>query len=85
MAKGLLQQAREAIDRGEEILRAVGNPWELASLYCTRAQLEMKIGNPSAAITALGRAEDLAVQAGAGPESELAKRLAEARQICPAL
>ncbi len=85
MAKGLIQQAREAIDRGEEILRAVGNPWELASLYCTRAQLEMKIGNPSAAITALRRAEDLAVQAGAGPESELAKRLAEARLICPAL
>ena len=62
------------------MLREVGDPIELAKVLCIRAELEQGTGNVTAARAGLHEAQQLAERAGAGPESDLGRLLANARQ-----
>ena len=55
----------------------MGDPIELAKVLCTRAELEQGTGDVAAARAALDEAQQLAENAGAGPESELGRLLAK--------
>ena len=71
--------AREALQESEAILREVKAVPDLARLLCIRAEFELRSENAANAQTLLAEAESLAIQSGAGPQSELGRSLARAR------
>ena len=76
--QGRSEESRDAIERAEAMLREVGDPIELATVLCTRAELERRTGDVATALAALAEAQQLAERAGAGPQSELGRLLANA-------
>lgn len=79
--RGELDEARAAIGRADELLRAVGNRTELAVLDCVRARVATAIGDHPTATAALAAAEQamLELDAGMNPRSPLGIELAAAR------
>jgi tetratricopeptide (TPR) repeat protein len=77
--QGRMEEARTAFDAGEARLRAVKDAGQLGGLLCGRARLEHAEGQAEAAQAGLEEAEALAVQLGAGEESELGREIAETR------
>ena len=74
-------EARSRLTEGEAILRSeAAHPYELATLLCSRAELEHRSGSESAALATLTEADALAVQVSQGPETELGRKLAHLRQ-----
>src|SRR5262249_13889665 len=59
--------------RGEELLTTIGDKIELGKLLCTRGHLALAAGRDAAAL--LERVGALARESGAGPGSELGRRL----------
>ena len=62
------------------MLREAGDGLSLAVILCRVAECEWLAGQPLAAESALQEASRLALQAGAGPESEVGVALARAGQ-----
>ena len=75
-----MEEAREALRQGEEVIRAAGGQIELGMLLCTRAELEHRSGATGAARDAVGEVEAIAGRIGAGPDSELGRKLAGVRR-----
>ncbi|MEB3323471.1 MAG: hypothetical protein VKI81_11660 [Synechococcaceae cyanobacterium] len=71
---GAGSDALACLDRGEVLLRDVDNAVELGKLLCHRAEALAEI-DPDGARCALAEAERLAADAGAGPDSELGRRI----------
>ena len=69
------------LDRGDAILRAVGDRLSLGELLCRRAEVEHRAGESVAAQAALSEAQDLATQLGAGLGSELGRALARTGEL----
>ena len=68
--------ARECLQAGATILTAVGDRLSLALLLCACAECEWSAGDAAAALQAQIQAASMAVEVGAGPESELGSSLA---------
>ena len=75
-----IEAARELLSKGETLLRTPEYRIELGKLLCTRAELERRTGDASAALKTLGEIEGIAAQSGARPDSELARSLAALSQ-----
>ena len=73
--------ARHCLDSGETLLRAASDRMSLGILLCSRVETEHLAGVPNAARTALGAADALANEIGAGPDSELGLALARVRDL----
>ncbi len=71
-----IEEARAVLTGAETILRRIDFPTVLGNILCSRAALERRSGNKSAAIAALNEARAILVKIGAGPDSELARNLA---------
>jgi len=71
-----LDEARRCLDAAEVLLHAVSDRMGIGILLCSRAETEHRAGIPAAAKAALAEAEVIAVEVGAGPESELRRALA---------
>ena len=84
LEQGRRDEARAALAGGEAILRELGEAAELGKLLCTRGELECRCGDMPASTAALREAETLAEKVGAGPESDLGRRLATLRQVITA-
>ncbi len=80
LRQGKLEEAREALDQGEAVARRVGGSLELGKLLCSRAELEQQSGNQAAAWACLEEAQAIVIKVGSGPDSELGRVLAKARQ-----
>ncbi len=78
---GDFENARARLTEGEALLREIGDRLELGKLLCCRAEVDHRAGDTAAAVTALGEAEGLARALGAGPGSELAQQLDDARSV----
>ncbi len=74
-----IAEARELLAMGEGLLRAANYGLELGKLLCTRAELERRTGNQTAALETAREVEVLVTDDGARPDSELGRRLAEIR------
>ena len=74
-------EARRCLGAGEALLLALADRTSLALLLCGRAEAEQLAGSPVAARDALDRAEALAAETAAGPESELRLSLARLREL----
>ena len=72
---------REVLQKGEEevLLREVGDGLSLGKLLCSRGWHEAGTGDNHGARSALVEAEALAEQCGAGPESELGRKVSKLR------
>ena len=81
LAENRIAEARSRLSEGEGILRSeAAHPYELATLLCSRAELEHRSGRESVAWTTLAEAETLAAKVSQGPETELGRKLAQLRQ-----
>jgi len=78
--RGDFTDARTCLDAGVLMLREAGDGLSLAVILCRVAECEWLAGQPLAAESALQEASRLALQAGAGPESEVGVALARAGQ-----
>jgi tetratricopeptide (TPR) repeat protein len=67
--------ARRCLETGETLLRAVSDRFSLGILQCSRAETEQLAGSSAAANAALDEAKALAVEVGAGPQSELGQAI----------
>jgi tetratricopeptide (TPR) repeat protein len=76
-----LDEARHRLDAAEVLLRAVSDTLGIGLLLCSRAETEHRAGIPAAANAALAEAEVIAVEVGAGPDSELRRALARVRSL----
>ncbi|MBL8307575.1 MAG: tetratricopeptide repeat protein, partial [Rubrivivax sp.] len=74
-------EARASLDAGATLLLQADDRMSLAVLICARAECEWLAGSPEAAIAARDEAQALALQTGAGPESELGAALARLTQV----
>ena len=74
--RGCIDEARGALDRGEQALRAMADGLSLAVLLCDRAEVEALAGAPGLAESARAGAQRIADDLACGPESELRRRLA---------
>jgi hypothetical protein len=74
--QGLLDEARETIDRGQPLLAAGADRLSYALLLCDRAEIESLAGQTAAAEEAIALARTIAQELRCGPESELGRRLA---------
>ena len=72
---GRMGEAREALEKGEALLRAVDDKLALGKLLCIRGRVELNQGMNSFARAALVEAERLAVETVAGPDSELGREI----------
>ncbi len=72
------ESARDCLRRGEELLHEARDRFSLGLLLCNRVEVERLAGAAQAADSALAQATDIAVELGAGPESELGVALARA-------
>ena len=75
-----MEDARDALARGEELIREVDDRFGLGKLLCVRAELEHRGGDIAAARATLGEAEALAAQLAAGPDSEVGHLLVKLRR-----
>jgi tetratricopeptide (TPR) repeat protein len=75
--------ARHCLEASEALLRAVSDRMSLGILLCGRAETEHLAGVPDAARTALGAADIIATEVGAGSDSELGRALARVRNLLP--
>jgi predicted ATPase/class 3 adenylate cyclase/Tfp pilus assembly protein PilF len=64
-------EARRCLDAGQALLAEVADPLSLGIILCGRAEVEHAAGCADAAVSAVTQARALALQIGAGPESEL--------------
>ena len=78
--QGALDEARELLEMGESQVRGVYQ-LELGKLLCKKARVEHLAGDPSASATALAEAESIDAELAAGPDSDLGRALADAREI----
>ncbi len=76
----LLDEARNLLSRSEPLLRAPEYRVELGKVLCTRAEFELRAGNPEAARETCAEIERIAEQVEARPDSELLRRLAAVRR-----
>ena len=74
-----VDEARSCVDEGERVLREVGMPNFLGLVLCVRARAERTLGDRAAAHATLAEVEALTETIGAGAESALGRKLAEAR------
>ncbi|MEQ1502280.1 MAG: tetratricopeptide repeat protein [Myxococcota bacterium] len=74
--RGERAEAERSFAEGEDALREIVQPGELAQLYTLRARAEHGWGDRHAARRTLARARSLAHEAGVGPTSSIAARLA---------
>jgi predicted ATPase/class 3 adenylate cyclase/Tfp pilus assembly protein PilF len=81
-AEGHLEKAQDAIDRGEALLRGVGNQIEIAKVMCARGFVNLAMGSPPAARMALGEAETISLAIGADTDSDLGRKIAALRARC---
>ena len=73
--------AYACLDAGEALLRELSDRLSLGLLLCSRAEAKQIAGAIDAAKAALDEAESLAIEIGAGPESELGVALARVRKL----
>jgi len=73
-------EARETFCAGEALIREVGDRFELAKLLCAWGRVELVAGDLGVARSSLAEAETLAAVLGAGPDSQLGRKLAELRE-----
>ena len=52
----------------------------MGKLLCKKTRVENLAGDPDAAASALAEAESIAIELGAGPDSELGQALTETRE-----
>ena len=76
-----LDEARNCLDTGESLLRAMADRQSLGILLCGRAEATHLAGDPAAAREVLAEAASLATAVRAGPESELGLALARVREL----
>src|SRR5205085_11835281 len=76
---GRFDRARACLAVGEALLEAVGDRLSLGMLLCSLAKTEQLAGESAAASAAIARAERLAIDAGAAPDSELRRELSALR------
>jgi predicted ATPase len=74
---GALAEADEGVSRALEMLRRCGAQRALAEVLCVRAELDLRLGRPDAAVTAWTEASALARGLGVGPASGLQRELAQ--------
>jgi predicted ATPase/class 3 adenylate cyclase/Tfp pilus assembly protein PilF len=74
--QGRVGEAREHLDKGEQLLKAVSDRFSLGILQCCRAETEHLAGASEAATAALTEAQSIASELGAGPKSELGLAIA---------
>ena len=72
---------KNCLAAGEALLLAVSDRLSLGILLCGRVETEHLAKAPEAAKVALGTAEVIAAELGAGPESELGLGLARVRDL----
>ena len=84
IATARLEEARAAFERGEKLLRQIGEKGQLGSLLCARGRLDQQTGDGKAARAALEEAAGLADEVGAGPASELGMALKDLREAIEA-
>jgi predicted ATPase/class 3 adenylate cyclase/Flp pilus assembly protein TadD len=68
-------EARRCLEAGESLLRAVSDLFSLGILQCCRAETEQLAGAVESAKVALDEARSLALEVGAGPQSELGQAI----------
>ena len=73
--------ARDCLDSGEALLRAVSDQTSLGILLCSRVETEYLAAHPDVARVALAAAEVIAAEVRAGPDSELGLALARVRDL----
>ena len=76
---GRMQDARDCLRLGEELLRSGADAPSLALLLCSRAMCECLGGNVAAARQLLVKAQEIALATGSAEASELGRALAAAR------
>jgi predicted ATPase/class 3 adenylate cyclase/tetratricopeptide (TPR) repeat protein len=74
-------EARRCLESGETLLRAVSDLFSLGILQCGRAETEQLAGAVESAKVALDEAQSLALEVGAGPQSELGQAIERARRV----
>jgi tetratricopeptide (TPR) repeat protein len=79
--QAVFDEARGCLDSGETLLRAVSDRVSLGILLCGRAEMEHLAGMPDDGCAALSEAGELAVEVGAGSDSELGLALARVRNL----
>jgi predicted ATPase/class 3 adenylate cyclase/Tfp pilus assembly protein PilF len=72
---GDLDEAMRVLCAGEQLLREVDDPLEVAKLLCLKGRAAAARGELVLARAALGEAESIRVQLGAAPASELGRRI----------
>ena len=78
--RGRHAESREAFRKGEALLREVGDQLGLVMLFCERGRAEAAGGDDAAARAALAAAEEVAEAMGAGPDSEVGRRIVALRE-----
>jgi hypothetical protein len=73
---GRHDQADACLRRAMALLRDVNDPVALGLAQCSVAENASLAGNPTLAFQAFGSARELLELSGAGPSSELARRIA---------
>jgi hypothetical protein len=84
MEQGRMAEAAELLVQGSVLLAATNHRLELAKLLCTRAELERRTPDLSAARETLHEIVTIAAEIGARPDSELAQRLDQIRKALSA-
>jgi predicted ATPase len=79
--QGDFAEARHCLNSSEALLKALSDRLSLGIMYCSRAEMEHRAGNPHAAGAALAEAGEIAAAVGAGPESEMGLALARVRTL----
>ncbi len=79
-AQGRMKEAREHYEKALSILREVGDRGGMGEVLASMADLEMQEGNAGAAGALLSDAESIAADLALGPESDLARKIGNARR-----
>ncbi len=74
--EGRTDDASEAVERGEALLRAAGDQTELGMVLCRRGRIALAAGDAEGASAALDEARTLAAKHDLGPESRLGRAVA---------
>jgi len=78
--EGRFGEARELLRMGETLLREIGDQLGLANLLCDWVHAEVAGGDAGAASAALAAAESAADAIGAGPDSEVGRKIVALRE-----
>jgi predicted ATPase/class 3 adenylate cyclase len=81
LARGRLDRARALQDQAERLLRELGDKLYLGYVLCSRAELALREARADEAAAARGEAQALAADIGAGPDSELRRRIAAVQAL----